>query len=419
MTSFARPLLVALAVLAPAAAPAQNLITNSEFDAAINGWSAGGNAAVRFDPADANGSTSSGSLALTNVQGSATAATASQCAPIAGGRPFYFGARVRIPSGQLASGSGAVSVTWYAAGGCAGAPALTDTTSGVSAVDAWTAVTGTSSPPAGARSVLFSFTVSKAQAGALLQVLFDDAFLVVSVPATLTVPAAAAIHGNAGAYFHTDLTVMNRSHSNAQTVMARLRCLTYQACNYSPAPIVLSPRQAVTIPDALVTLFGAAEKAGAIEITYETTLGNVFATSKVYTPNLPAPTYGAAVPAYTAADGKTRAVFLGLASNGGDLSDGFRSNVGAYNPLSFPVKVTLQLRDGETGATIGALIERTWAANEAFQINDIFNAVDAAKVVTRNAYLEVTAAAPLFPYVTVIDNRSGDSVWVVPGPDEP
>ena len=36
---------------------------------------------------------------------------------------------------------------------------------------------------------------------------------------------------------------------------------------------------------------------------------------------------------------------------------------------------------------------------------------------TTNAWLAVTASAPLFPFVTVIDNQSGDSTWVLPWED--
>lgn len=40
---------------------------------------------------------------------------------------------------------------------------------------------------------------------------------------TLTIPAAASIHGNAGSFFHNDLWVMNRSYTNSITVRARYR----------------------------------------------------------------------------------------------------------------------------------------------------------------------------------------------------
>jgi hypothetical protein len=34
-------------------------------------------------------------------------------------------------------------------------------------------------------------------------------------------------------------------------------------------------------------------------------------------------------------------------------------------------------------------------------------------------YLDVDSTLPIFPYVTKIDNQSGDSVWVLPSPEEP
>ena len=67
---------------------------------------------------------------------------------------------------------------------------------------------------------------------------------------------------------------------------------------------------------------------------------------------------------------------------------------------------------------LGSPLTRTWAANEAYQISDIFSAVGFPAGVTTNAYLVVTASAPVFPYVTVVDNQSGDSVYVSPSNDE-
>jgi hypothetical protein len=74
--------------------------------------------------------------------------------------------------------------------------------------------------------------------------------------------------------------------------------------------------------------------------------------------------------------------------------------------------VTFELFD-EDGSPQGTLT-RTWEANEAYQINDVFTAVGRGDAVAANAYLVVTSASPVFPFVTVIDNQSGDFIWVTP-----
>jgi hypothetical protein len=80
------------------------------------------------------------------------------------------------------------------------------------------------------------------------------------------------------------------------------------------------------------------------------------------------------------------------------------------------VVVTFRLIDS-SGILLGETT-RTAEPGRPIQINDVFAAVAAGSAVTRDASLEVTSTLPVFPFVTVIDNQSGDSIWVVPSPDE-
>jgi len=140
------------------------------------------------------------------------------------------------------------------------------------------------------------------------------------------------------------------------------------------------------------------------------------ATSRTYTPSLPAPTNGTAIPALSIPDLKVRYVFLGLANNGGDLSSGFRTNVGAYNALPFGITATFSLFDG-SGHLLGAKSVQL-GGNQASQVDDIFGAVGSGTAVTTNAYVVVSATIPVYAYVTVIDNKSGDSIFVRASDDE-
>jgi hypothetical protein len=236
---------------------------------------------------------------------------------------------------------------------------------------------------------------------------------------TLTIPSSASIHGNGGAFFHSDLWAMNRSYANTLTVTAKYRCFTGQSCGSATKSFQLGPRQSILYTDVVgAGLFASPETAGAIELTYDALVGQLSAGSRVYTPSLPEATYGTAVPALPASEARTRTLFLSLGANGGVLTGGFRSNAGAYNPNASAVDVTFTLYNGATGTVLGVPVTRTWAANEAFQLADIFTVAGAGSSVTTNAYLVVTATAPVFPFVTVIDNKSSDSVWGVAGSDE-
>jgi hypothetical protein len=82
------------------------------------------------------------------------------------------------------------------------------------------------------------------------------------------------------------------------------------------------------------------------------------------------------------------------------------------------VTVTFTLH-AASGAVLGAPYSRTFGPNEPIQLNNIFSVVGAASTVATDAYLVVsTNGLPVFPFVAVVDNKSGDSVWVIPSDDE-
>jgi streptogramin lyase len=234
--------------------------------------------------------------------------------------------------------------------------------------------------------------------------------------ATLTVPAAASKAGFNGTFFHTDLWLMNRSFSSQTPVTLVYRCSGGQSCGIGSQVLSLAPRQEVMLTDVIGQTFTAPATSGAIEISWPTSTGPVSATSRVSSPLPPAPSFGTMIPALPQAAAKMRTLFLGLAW-GGSLTSGSRSNAGAYNPNETPVDVTFTLHDGD-GTLLGA-VTRTYAPQEAHQLApNIFDLLGVGSVVTSNAYLVVTATAPVFPYVTVVDNVSGDSSFLPASDDE-
>jgi streptogramin lyase len=244
--------------------------------------------------------------------------------------------------------------------------------------------------------------------------------LALSPPATektiLTVPAVASIHGVNGTSFRSDLWLLNRSYSSAVTATLTYRCFGGGSCGGVERSVGLAARQSVLLEDVVGALLGAPGTAGALEIAFDSGSGPVTATSRVYTAS-PSGTLGTAVPALPAAAARLRSVFVGLAASGGALSKGFRSNAGAYNPNASPATVTFTLH-GETGAVLGSTV-RTLGPLEATQLYpNIFTLVGAGSVETRNAVLVVGSTTPVFSFVTVIDNQSGDSVFLASEPDD-
>jgi hypothetical protein len=396
---------------------ADNLVRNGALDRSVGEWPAEGSAAVAsWNALDAGASPSSGSALVANVSiGPSNGEGVHQCvfAGIAAGAKYAFGGRVRIPSGQARTGFVMIGMRWYASSDCSGTTLDQPRTDEATALDSWILLREVSVAPETARSVEMLAFPSKVEAGGQLQAYFDDIFL---SPSVVTIPSSASIHGAGGTFFHSDLWVMNLSGSATATVTARYRCFAGQTCDTAPRTLTLGPRSSVLHSDAVGTLFASPESAGAIELTFDPTVGDIAATSRVYTPSLPAPTYGASVPGQLSNRALARAVFLGLGSSGGAAASGFRTNAGAYNPNASAVSVTFALHRAD-GTPLGSPLARTWAPFETFQINGVFAAVGAGSAVTTEAWLVVTASAPLFPFVTVIDNQSGDSTWVLPWED--
>lgn len=226
---------------------------------------------------------------------------------------------------------------------------------------------------------------------------------------TVIVPATASIHGANGTFFHTDLWIAN--FGPAMTVTATYRCFAGQSCGTGTATISLDASKAKTFSDIVGTLFNAPETAGAIEFKYAGTSSNnqLKVLTRTYSPSLPNPTTGASLNGLLFINATGGATYLGLGNNGGDRSAGFRSNVGVFNPWGFPTTVTFKLSNPD-GTPIGQAVTQSWGNLEARQISDIFGAAGAESVVTTDAVLQVTSTLPVFPYVTVIDNVTGDSV---------
>jgi len=227
---------------------------------------------------------------------------------------------------------------------------------------------------------------------------------------TATIPSVASIHGQNGSFFHTDIWIYDRT-SDDLSVTARFRCLTGLSCSDSTATFTVGAFASRTISDVVPTLFGLSETAGALELTVtsEENAWALYTLSRTYSPALPAPTTGASLAALPASAASGGIAFVGIAGSGGNLSTGFRTNAGFYNPQETSANVALTLATSAS-ATIGTT-SLTLAPHEATQLNDIFASVGQGSVVTNDALLFVSSTVPIFAFTTVIDNRTGDFVY--------
>ncbi|HVS02953.1 MAG TPA: hypothetical protein VMT16_09300 [Thermoanaerobaculia bacterium] len=166
-------LLVALALASPL--EAQNLLPNAGFDADVSGWQESiAFISSSWSPIDAAGDPDSGSAAITTT-GTVGGQGLLYCVPVTPGAAYGFGAFVRVPSGQLQTGSGSVGGLFFEAPACAG-----NTVSGVGTfpiaepLDEWVLTQGEVVAPPTANSMLLTLSVSNDGSGEPFTALFDD-----------------------------------------------------------------------------------------------------------------------------------------------------------------------------------------------------------------------------------------------------
>lgn len=414
---------IALFLLGPAASlrgDGQNMISNPGFTQDLSGWSADPEASATWSTLDADGSSTSGSVLLTNLATDPPHyAKLSQCVPVDGPTlGFALRYRTRVPSSQYPFAEARASISAYATVGCTGAaygsPAPgVGSSGGPGIVDEWLDhpggffVLGTDWS---AQSVLVTLFVPNGPAGQSVQVHFDDVSLTPLV--RMTIPASASLQGLNGAFFRTDLSLFNSSRWAARVDLYHF-CFAGQPCRLPSIGddhiVVIPPRSTIVLRDVVAAL-GHSGTAGAIELFSEGALP-VVALSRTYSSSSVGATIGTTIPALPEDAAHTRAVLVPLSSNRGSRGNGFRTNVGVFNPNDSPVDVHLSLFTS-TGESIGTPLARTWAPKEPFQIDDVFSALDAGMEVPDGAFVVVQSTAPVFSYAIVIDNESNDPTFI-------
>jgi hypothetical protein len=236
-----------------------------------------------------------------------------------------------------------------------------------------------------------------------------------AAPARLVLPAAASVHGANGTFFHTDLRVMNLSFAASADVQAVYHCRGGGACASVAATFRVASRQNLALNDVVVSLFGANETGGAIEFFYDDAGGPLFVSSRLYTPEAPFLTYGASLKALRLDEASTRCLFNQVALSA-DLASGFRTNAGGFNPGLAPVTATYTLRRGD-GTALGS-VSRTVGPSEFFQFDGTIGDASGVSGLTDDGLsLSIVADGLFFPFAVVIDNQSGDLVFVEPVED--
>jgi hypothetical protein len=240
----------------------------------------------------------------------------------------------------------------------------------------------------------------------------------------LYIPTSAHSTGTGGTNWRTDVEAQNPS---TQQAGFKIELLKKDLDNTSPQAtqtLQLDGGVAVRYPDALASLFQF-DGTGAIRVTV-TGVG-LLVNSRTYNLlgdgnplGLPAgATFGQFVPAYTldqAANFGQTARLIHLSHTNANIQPvtGSRTNIGFVNMTGMTIDIVADLYD-KTGALFGTIPgDLTRLLPYSFrQVNNAFERVTSAAVADGYAIIKTTTSGGKFvTYASVIDNRSGDPVFV-------
>ena len=220
------------------------------------------------------------------------------------------------------------------------------------------------------------------------------------------IPIAGRVTNGRGQTFVTDVRVFNPSYTDVTTALLEYfpSSLEANAAAAESMVVHIAPRATAVLDDvAGPAHLDVAGTTGALRVTSATPIA---VTSRIYS-DLRAEnkgTLGQFVPAFARQAGLRRGVMPHL------LSEGFRTNVGFFNPTLTDSTIRLELHDSN-GALIGqqilqlaALSQQQRSLGTYFPDTDL----DAAA----NATLSFDSSAPIFAYAAVNDNTSGDSMLI-------
>ncbi len=226
----------------------------------------------------------------------------------------------------------------------------------------------------------------------------------VTAGTSVYIPAAAHVSGAAGTNWRTDLEVHNPGFT---TATFRVELLKRDQANPSPVSRTfnLGPGRSVRYEDALMTLFSFS---GAAALRITPASGVIMVSSRTYN-RAAGGTYGQFIPAADPAVAITDETMGTLAQLA--RSDAYRTNVGFVNVTGESVGVVVELYDA-AGMSLG-IKTYTLRAYEHRQVNGILGQVTDRAIAGAYAIVSTsTPAARFLAYASVVDNRSGDPVYV-------
>lgn len=420
-------------LLLPAPALSQNLLVNPGFERDLSGWTVATStspgtyppgyveASVTWDEADFNGRADSGGTGLHAVAGTYSTATATvgQCLPVPSGSLVTFGARF-LTRRQRASATGQVRLEFFlstdCSGGATGPLAIASLPYGgpvnTNSGGRWDIATSTALVPAFARSariaVLALAIGDTFYGGSYVDTVADDAFLTVasSQQTVSLLPSAAWVSGAGGAYWTTQMSLVNPGSSDAAVTF---KWLGHDADGRGGAERAYLVRAGQTLELSEEEWeINHPQSYGAILVTSSSP--SLFLQSETSTPVAGGGTVGQALPAFGPADfatstPKTLAPIRDNAS--------FRTNLVLANPTEIPVTAHVALFAAD-GTPLGSR-DVDLPPLGMTQINRVASELGATTLdLGRISVSTSTPGGLVAAYASVIDNVTNDPRTLLP-----
>jgi len=412
-------LVIAVTALFAAAADAGNLLANPAFDTGADGWLLVDDDSARFSYRGDIGSTLPGGSGPGSIEIQAFekdvgwSGTFQADVAILGGRDYEYAGSVLLPGAANTAQFPVIMVEFFDASGhflggrstsLPGAPR-----------DSWLRVTGTASAPTDAAKVRFWMGVYPSgnhEETDPAIAYWDDAWLAAAADAevvqSLFVPAAAAVHGEAGTYWSTDGWFSSLVDATVTVSGAFLRQgQDNSAAVASPSVLGTVPPEGFTKLADLVTMLGVSEKAGGLYLVLSATGGSLpstlgVATTHTFTPNPSGDgVYGQgipAVPAGSVAKSFVPGVFQGAA---------MRTNVGALNTSGGAITLDVTILNA-AGNQAGSA---TWTLQPYEQRQVGLPSLGVASLDGGTVVFELSGHGSYRAYTSTVDQESGDAVY--------
>jgi hypothetical protein len=236
-----------------------------------------------------------------------------------------------------------------------------------------------------------------------------------SANAELILPGIAKVHGAAGTNWISDMVLLNTTDATRQVTM---EMWVRNDANASPQTrsLSLAAHECRRLADVLPGLFGVNNGAAAFKISVGP---GVIVDARTFN-QVSSGSYGQYVPAMYWPQGvySTLSGYFPMVTQ----NAAFRTNLGLVNGGSGPVKVQISLLD-DSGTVVGTPITVDLADRAVTQIDRIVNRFTSASFAGGYLKLEVPSSYssdhPVYAFVTVVDQKTGDPVYQIPVTAQP